>query len=786
MKMKIKIEIKSLLLGTLLLISLFAIVILIKRNYLNYQNNHKNQVENFSNSEDQLNKILGNNDNQYQLKKLVQTKATDQFGSLVWDNFSFLGSVPNCSPIENGNQCPISIYEPYLDSGYQSIGQIITKSHTNPRHEVVSDPRQPKTPEIDNSTNLKAIIVSGNTIKYPIDFKKVVSFGNGSMTNRLENKEKLIKLEKKINFQDYYPKLIETFSKHDTETGQEIIQKFTKLRQYFTEDFQTTASFSSRGGQTLSNLSQLGGQYYKDADFPYKVYNFQLAMLNTNFYNLSSLNYSGSTKNQLQNRASQFENSLTYQDVDTRKQGRVRQRSLGRFKQTNGQLFEQFWNKYPLQERKEITARLRTKGYLKDLPENVSDIKTILEKYFQGIFYMIECPKGFQCTINHGNKQTILGSPSSKDYFISVFYPSFGLEKLSLKSIAFQTHPDYFKHLLDTRFQTLQDLVSQAQIARQKEKTGQYYQITVWQPQAPDGFIALGYVATNSQEKPNKNSVVCLPKNCVKAFNRRTWIPEDKVWEVVVNKTKYSFWRNPYLGTMVVSVGNKLPNQIPVADKQSKWLCYDIIPCIKECDYVDRLATADKKSKNLCRAYKKVNKEMGGDNSQYNQADWEETKQLRGMVNERKTYLKDLVERIKKTLKEEELYQELTKAHHRYHFRNSVEEQREIEDKIVNKLLNEKGLKVDVLAPGGLGKVRQLLQTLVKQEYNPEEPICDDCPMCPAPDLEGLVKLKDLGGCYGCIEHLVAELIGDLSNSGEEIPEELKKLQEEINQGQLV
>lgn len=776
-------DVKILLLLVSLIASIIAIVFLIGSKLLPI----RKQVENFASSgEDQLSQILGNNDNQYQLKKLVQTKATDQFGLLVWDNFSFLGTVPNCSPVENGNNCPISIYEPYLESGYQSIGQVITKSHNNPRYEIVADPRQPKTPEIDNSTNLKATIVSGNTIKHPTDFKKVVSFGNGSMTNRLENKKNLIKLEKKINYQDYYPKLIETFSKHDTQTGQEIIQNFNQLREYFIEDFQTTATFSSRSGQILNNLSQLGGQYYKDADFPYKIYNFQLAMLNSNFYQLSSINYLDASKDQLQKRASQLENSLTYQDPDTRKQGRVRQKSLELFNQINMQLFEQFWNKYSLPVRKEITAKLRAKGTLKDIPENINDIKTILEKYFQGIFYMIECPKGFQCTINHGNKQTILGSPDSKDYFISVFYPSFGLEKLALKSIAYQIHPNYFRHLLDNKFQTLQDLVSQGQIARQKEKTGQYYEITVWQPQAPEGFVSLGYVATNSQEKPKKTSVVCLPKNCVKAFNRRTWIPEDKVWEVVVDKVKYSFWRNPYLGTMVVSVGNKLPSQIPVAEKQPQWLCYDIIPCIKECDYVDRLINADQKSKNLCRAYKKVGKENGLYQNDYNQADWEETKQLRSMVAERKNYLSDLVERIKKVLKEEELYQELTRAHNRYHFQSSVEEQRELEDKIVDKLLNEKGLKVDIVSPGGLGKLRQLLQTLVKTDYKPETPICDDCPMCPAPDLEGLVKLKDLGGCYGCIEHLVAELIGDLSDNGQEIPEELKKLQEEINQGQIV
>jgi len=679
-------------------------------------------LENFTNS-DKLNQILGDNE-QYKLKKLIQTKSSDQFGDLVWDNFSFLGSVPKCSQFDFRNNCPISIYEPYLENGYLSIGQIITKSHNNPRFENVLDPRQPKISEIDNTTNLKAITVFGNSLKHPLDFKKVISFGNGSMSNRLENRETLRKIEKKINFKDYYPALIEVFSKYDMENGQIISQQMEQLKKYFMERVKINAIYTVKDGQTLTNLQQYG-RYYKDNDFPYKLYNLELGKYIDDFNILKNINNNMLSKNQ---------NIL---------------------------------NIYTIDERKEIVKKLRINGFLTGVPENNNDLKNIMEKHFKNRFYLIECPKGFQCQINHQTSQSIIGLVDSKDYFIT--------GNLGFKSMTYRIHPDYFKYMLDTRFKTLNDLVNKAKVIDEKEKIGQYYMITIWQPQAPDGYVALGYIATNSEEKPKNTSIVCLPKNCVKAFNRRKWIPDDKVWEVIINNVKYSFWRNPYLGTIIVSVGDKLPDQIPVSNNQSQWLCYDIIPCIKECDYVDKLIDSEKKSKNLCKAHKKINGGYGIQNN-YNQSDWEETKQLQDLVNERKTYLKDLVERIKKILREEELYQELTKSHNRFHFKNTVEEQRLLHDKLVDKLLNEKGIKVDIVSPEGLSKLKKLLNILVNKESStPETPICDDCPMCPAPDMEGLVKLKDLSGCYGCIEHVVAELIGDLASSGQEIPTELKQ-----------
>lgn len=765
--------------NTTIIICLIVLIVFVIA-WIYFQNGKKE--EGFQN----LDQIIGGSDDNYHLKKLVQTKLTDQFGLLVWDNYSFLGETQNCNLIENGNQCPIGIWEPYLDDGYNSIGQVITKSHQNPRYEMVLDPRQPKTPEIDNRTSLKTLLVSGATLKYPIDYKKVVSFGTDAITNRLDTREKLMKLEEKINFEDYYPSLVKYFSKNDTELGFKITQYFTDLKTYFTEKFQTNATFSSQKNLTLTNLSQLGGKYFKDIDFPYTTHTLILSTTSDDvFPMLSGINYLNSTQAQLKDRSKYFIDLTSYENPDIRKQKSFRIESSNKFKAVNDQLFESFWKSYDLSLRTKITKKLQEKGQLKEISGNISDIKTILEQFFQKVFYLIVCPAGMQCLINHGMKQTIFGSPSEDDYFISVGYPAYGLEKLSIKSITFQIHPDYFKYSLDNSFKTLQDLVLQTKIISKKEATGQYHKITVWQPQTEEGYIALGYCVTNGIEKPKNTAMITLPKNCVKAFSRRAWLPEDKVWEVIVEQVKYSFWRNPYLGTLVVSVNDKLPDQIPVSQGQSKWFCNDIIPCIKECSYVDQLINADGNAKKLCKAHKKVDKENDLFKKDFTDAHWEETKQLRNMVAERKDYLGDLVARIKKTLREEEVYQELTKSNNRFQFKNDVEKQRALSDQLVDKLLNEKGINVDVVSPGGIAKLKKLLGVLFEKKYETETPICDDCPMCPAPDLEGLVQLKDLSSCYGCIEHLVSDLIGELTSAGQEIPDELKNLQTQINTGQL-
>ena len=386
-------------------------------------------IEKFANSNEKLNQILGDNE-QYKLKKLIQTKSTDQFGILVWDNFSFIGNVPNCSQFDYRNNCPISIYEPYLENGYLSIGQIITKSHKNPRFENVFDPRQPKISEVDNTTNLKATTVFGSVLKHPIDFKKVVSFGNGSMTNRLENREMLNKLEKKINYKDYYPALVEFFSKFDNENGQIIRQQMEQLKKYFIERVKINTTFTILEGQKFTNLQQYG-RYYKNNDFPYKLYNLELEKYIDDFNILKGINNNMLSKNQ---------NLL---------------------------------NIYTIEQRKDIVKKLRTNGFLKGVPENMDDLKNIMEKHFKNKFYIIECPQGFQCQINHQTSQTIFGLVDGKDYFIT--------GNLGLKSITFRIHPEYFKYLLDTRFKTLNDLVNKAKVIDEKEKIGQYYTITIWQ-----------------------------------------------------------------------------------------------------------------------------------------------------------------------------------------------------------------------------------------------------------------------------------------------------------------
>jgi hypothetical protein len=82
-----------------------------------------------------------------------------------------------------------------------------------------------------------------------------------------------------------------------------------------------------------------------------------------------------------------------------------------------------------------------------------------------------------------------------------------------------------------------------------------YRALTIWQPIPPPGYVALGCIFVNSSsrvEKPSKDLIACVPKSCAKNFKRRTWIPEDLIFRYTDDTQSLAFYRNPYLGTVVV------------------------------------------------------------------------------------------------------------------------------------------------------------------------------------------------------------------------------------------
>ena len=57
----------------------------------------------------------------------------------------------------------------------------------------------------------------------------------------------------------------------------------------------------------------------------------------------------------------------------------------------------------------------------------------------------------------------------------------------------------------------------------------------------------------------------------------------------------------------------------------------------------------------------------------------------------------------------------------------------------------------------------------------------NNCPICKIPDTDEFIELNKLKMCYGCVEDVVRQLIGEKKAAGESIPPELQALGNQIN-----
>ncbi len=303
--------------------------------------------------------------------------------------------------------------------------------------------------------------------------------------------------------------------------------------------------------------------------------------------------------------------------------------------------------------------------------------------------------------------------------------------------------------------------------------TNGYRKLSIWKPIPPEGYVALGYVFTNDDKnmKPNLNTISCIPQSCVKTFKRRTWDKDkDVIFKFEDGRQKFSFYRNPYLGTIVVMdekiqngvFDNKTPDNMPYRNEKDslKWECYDIVPCIKEATYVDDLMVASDAAKKMCKTYKGLENDAES-TDEMKKTDKAEEFKMKKLIHEKDKYIKKLMSNLNKVMTEEELYKLLNQGLNRYKLRRKLENQRKIHGEVADKLMSTRGLEISSNTPGDMSKFKELLQRLVVSQYTKQTAgKTRECPVCNQVDTQGLVRVKDTEMCFGCTAAAVREIAG--------------------------
>ena len=115
-----------------------VIIIIVYYIYLNNKNkNNNDNIEGFQSA-------FESNSNSNTIERLIETDENTNFTSRIWDNQTYLSSIYDNKPPytllecpEKGtnkvfNNCPISIWRPNMSGGYDSIGDVITRTLKNP------------------------------------------------------------------------------------------------------------------------------------------------------------------------------------------------------------------------------------------------------------------------------------------------------------------------------------------------------------------------------------------------------------------------------------------------------------------------------------------------------------------------------------------------------------------------------------------------------------------------------------------------------------------------------
>ncbi len=732
------------------------------------------------------------------IETLIESIKVNKFNVKVWDNHSYLADLYPGTPIPlNYNECkqrtqnllsacPLSIWKPAVDSEHASIGDIMVRTLSIPSDEIITDIRVPVTPGLINEKPFDTLGVKGVGGKNPEDFQYVGGFGNGKIADRLEKGEKYFRLAKQIKFQINL--LISELNKKVQPLINNIVKANNDLLDSSLKMFLSISQGASYQPLTITaknlidEILQKGKSKYNNFLRQVSAVNYSTLRPNSFYYNITkkqiTIDNTFLINNLLNNLPINIKDDiLKNTTIDTEFKGF----SIDYYELTLSNL--SFISTEKLRE----TFGSKTNVYINEPAHNASFVyhhSVVITppnvKFFINYNYLpISSTETISNTIN-------MGKINEQDEMAFSYHDA--LENhpktTSIIDLTMTINDEFINESLNNIFQnndligynnSLTSSINEIKNKYQDALTNGYKQLSIWKPIPPIGYVALGYVFTNDprDKKPSLDSIICVPKSCVKTFKRRKWDKEkDIIFRYSDGTQQLAFYRNPYLGTIIVMdekiqngvFANKTPDTLPYRNEKDslKWDCFDIIPCIKESTYVDDLIEATKKSKQMCRTYKGLENEHI-QNDEYKQANRAEEVKMKKLLHEKDKYIKRLMEKLNKTMTEEELYKLLNQGLNRYKLRRKLEEQRKIHGAVADKLMSTRGLEITSNTPGDMSKFKELIQRLIVAQYtiqNAKAGKGRECPVCNKVETEGMVRVKDTEMCFGCTAEAVREISG--------------------------
>jgi hypothetical protein len=825
------------------------------------------------------------------VKMLVETSKNKNFSLKVWDNQTFLVglyldqnmTIPvnykECLSVNQKNasdltttstKCPISIWRPFNQQGYFSVGDVITRSFISPSNEVVTDIRVAKTPGAINDKGLDTLSVIGSALKEPEDFVYIGSFGTGEMINSLETNDKFNRIKQIIK--NNYVSMVKNMDTIITKLKSEVNQAKLDTLDIFAEQlYKITKSYKAQpiNQNTLSLLKEAYNNYaggnkisqekekvvaFINTEKNKPISSLSTSLSNTITYEIEKRTVSLDVPYQITELLKTFsenmvKNILNFINLQKLNQQKKIEFNYYVFRLKNLNIIPTI-NTNPTTNPADITGKyiadkLHIIGVNPGTPTRSGHIykKYVVsargKRYRANGYYFLhsELPIGdkVEATIDY----SLLFDKRNKPRLKDVIYKSNILDTSRWKEISNINDENADKTILSfhTRYSTavhpqildiysleytvnryIVDNFNNNIIAEQNVINNynilvkeiqefadtsnllndyNYKALSIWQPIPPPGYVAMGFVFLNSDNtvKPRNDMIMCIPETCAKSFKRRQWLPEDLIFKYVDNTQQLAFYRNPYVGTVVVidekknngEFNGNLPNQMKYRNdpKSPNWECFDIVACIKESDFINNLDEGQKKSVQMCKSYRGLENQTI-EKKEKNKIIKKEEEKMKRVLSQKKKYIDDLMKNLNEMMNDEELYKMINRGLNRYKMKTKLEHQRNIHEKVADKMMRTRGLEISLDNPVEFGQFKDNLQKFVVARglnlTSSEEP--DNCPVCKLPDTTDMVNMNDLKMCYGCVEDVVREMIGSKKAAGEEIPPELLELENSINQKQ--
>lgn len=816
-------------------ILLTILIILIIVIYLIYLTLYKNKnIEGFEGISDYIEPSKN-------IETLITTQAGKNFEHQLWNNQTVLDSLPTeeginlpvnineCKAINSRDiltQCPISIWSlPSNDFGYNHVGHILTRSFVKPNIEKIVDYRQPKTPAGSIEKNLDTMLVAGANLKDPEDYLYVGSFGSGDFSyDELSDAT----YKKKIgNAQIYLKNFIQNVNaKIDMVNSNINISNqnmATKLAIYANR-FLPFVNIDSEDQSTITNLNEIISSVDSSKQNTINI----LQKLKNNFTNPVNTT---SIKLKIEKINYNIINPYLTTKILKSYPGKIRDDVAKGIKisqtpsATGFYYIITFSNLEGISGNPQIAPRALGDTTISTAIDNENSQFTSIEKVQISVKYskiywvyrfdwsdltiwrrrIVKQDEAIDAKITEpvviGNDDGTVGNNQRFFYIQNLRVAEEDISRMRHTIYNFTIKPSFNyiqvinNDLLDGTnqgfYNNFNDTMNQIKTSFPLAFETTYRTLTIWQPIPPRDYVALGFIFTNKGKdiKPTNTGLKCVPKQCVKSFNRRLWRKEDLVFIYKDETQHLHFYRNPFLNTVVVIDQNKqngyyagkTPEILKYRTENDSggWECFDIVPCVKTCDYVKRLEDSLVASKDTCKAHRSFeNKFFEKDETKQSVID--EENKLKKLVSDRKSYIDNLMEKLNKMMSEEELYKVIDKGLNRYKLKTDLENQRELHGAAADKLMRTRGFEVNWTNPQDLSRFKNALQAILKGRFQNGQQQARDCPVCKLPDNPNLVKIQDLELCYGCLEDAVRELVDQKKTAGEPIPAELQEIADNI------